>query len=64
MKDRIKNEPVAFWGLLTELVLATFAILLAFGVELSQEQTAAILLGFAAVGAVIVFFVRSKVTPV
>ena len=64
MKDRIKQEPVAFWGLLTELVLALFGVAILFGVDLTQEQVGGILVAFAALGALVVFFVRSKVTPV
>ena len=56
MIDRIRNEPV----LVTGLVEAVLALLLAFGVNLSPEQVGAVL---AVVAAVLALVVRRKVTP-
>ena len=53
---RIKNEPV----LVTGLVTAIIALLLAFGVPVTQEQAGAIL---ALVAALLAFVARAKVTP-
>lgn len=56
MFEWIRREPV----LVYQLVAAIFATLVAFGVDLSKPQTAALLgLSTAAVS----LFVRSKVTP-
>jgi len=57
MIDRIKNEPV----LVTAFVQAVLGLLLAFGLNLSNEQVASIM-GLTAAG--LAFIARSKVTPV
>lgn len=57
MLDRIKSEPAIVGG----LVQAVLGLLLAFGVNLSNEQTGAIL---AVTAAVLALVVRSKVQPV
>ena len=54
--ERIKNEPALVAG----VVQAALALLVAFNVPLSQEQTAAIL-GVSA--AVLALLVRHQVTP-
>lgn len=51
-----KREPALFYG----LVNSVLALVLAFGVELSVEQTGAIL---AATSALLAVITRSKVTP-
>lgn len=57
MLDRIKSEP----ALVSGAVQAVLALLIAFGLPLSDVQTASIL---AVSAAVLAFVVRSKVTPV
>ena len=59
----MSNEPVTIGGVIIGLVTATLALLMAFGLELSQDQVAAILGFTTALIAVITFVVRSKVTP-
>lgn len=56
MLNRIKAEPV----LVSSLVFAVLGLLLAFGVDLSEKQVAAIM---GVVGAVLAIVTRSKVTP-
>lgn len=60
----MKNEPVLTAAALASVVSAVLALLIAFGVSLSEVQTAAIL---GAVGTVapfaLAFLARSKVTP-
>ena len=56
MIERIKNEPV----LLTALVGSLLALLVAFGVDLTEEQTAAVIGVITAASALVA---RSKVTP-
>lgn len=51
-----KREPALFYGLVNTLL----ALVLAFGVKLSTEQTGAIL---AATSAVLALVTRSQVTP-
>lgn len=53
---RVRNEPV----LVTTLVGAVLGLLVAFGVDLSETQTTAII---AVVVAVLAFVARQKVTP-
>ena len=61
----IKREPVAFWGLLTTLIEAVIGLALVFGwIDWSAEQIGQVLVLVAAIGAVLVFFVRGKVSPV
>ena len=55
--ERITREPV----LVTTFVGAVLACLVAFGLHLTEEQTAAII---AVVAGVLALFARSKVTPV
>lgn len=57
MLDRIRNEP----ALVSGFVQTILALVVAFGLNLSTEQTAAIL---AVTAAGLALFVRSKVTPV
>lgn len=61
----MKNEPAVTVASLTAVVTALLALLTAFGLNLSQDQTAAIL-GVVAVLAPLVsgFITRGKVTPV
>ena len=56
MKNVLKNEPV----LITGLVTTVLALLLAFGVNLSQEQVGSIM---AVVAAVVSILTRALVTP-
>lgn len=56
MLDKIKNEPV----LVTALVQAVLGLIVAFGVDLTGEQTAAVL---AVTAAVLGFVARSRVSP-
>lgn len=60
---RLREEPVAFWATL-DLVLKTgAAMLILFGVlTWTPEQTAGVLIFFAALGGVFAFIVRGKVT--
>lgn len=55
--DRIRNEP----ALVTGVVSALIALGVSFGLDLSGEQTGAIM---AAVAAVMALVVRQQVTPV
>ena len=55
--DRIRREP----ALVTGLVAATIALGVSFGLELSGEQTGAIM---ALVVAILAFVTRQQVTPV
>lgn len=57
MLDRIRREPAIVAG----VVQAVLGLLLAFGVDMTTEQTGAIL---AVTAAVLALFVRSQVTPV
>ena len=57
MIDRIRQEP----ALIAALVHAVLGLVVAFGVDLTGEQTAAIL---AVTGAVLAVVVRRNVTPV
>lgn len=57
MLERIKNEPV----MLKEILVAALGLGAAFGLDLSAERTAAILL---MASAVLALFVRQRVTPV
>lgn len=54
--DRIKNEPV----LVTALVQAILAMVVAFGLDLSAEQIGGVL---AVTAALLAFVARAKVTP-
>ncbi len=54
--ERIKNEPAVISG----IVAAALALLLAFGADLSTEQIGSIM---AVVAAVLALLVRSQVTP-
>lgn len=56
MLERVRNEPV----LVTGAVQAILGLLLAFGLDLSNEQTASIMV---ATAAALAFVARSKVTP-
>lgn len=56
MIDKIRTEPV----LVTALVQAVIGLIVAFGVGLTGEQTAAIL---AVTAAALALVARSKVTP-
>ena len=63
--SRIKAEPVAFAGLLTAVVTALIALAVGFGwVSWTETQIGLILGLWAAVMAVVTFFVRGQVTPV
>lgn len=65
MWTRIKFEPVAFWGLLSAVAVATLALLLAFDVITVTEEQIALILGlFAALGSVLTFLIRGIVTPI
>lgn len=55
--EKIKNEPVLVYTLVGNLI----ALAVAFGLDISTGQTAAVL---AVVNAVLAFVARSKVTPV
>jgi hypothetical protein len=57
MLDKIRNEPV----LITGLVQAALALVVAFGLDVSQEQIGAIL---AVTAAVLALVARARVTPV
>lgn len=57
MRDRIRNEPV----MVSAAVTAALNVALAFGLNLSTEQTVAV---NAAVAALVGLYARSKVTPV
>lgn len=58
--SKVSNEPVV--GLVLGLVAAGVALLVAFGVDITPEQGAAIA-GFVAAALGLGLYVRSKVTP-
>lgn len=61
----MKNEPVITVASITALVAALIALLIAFGVNLSDQQQAAIMGVVAVVGPLVAAFIaRRKVTPV
>ena len=61
----MKNEPAITIGTITAAVAAVLALLIAFGVDLTDEQTAAILGLVAAVGPIVAaILTRRRVTPV
>lgn len=60
----MKNEPAITVASITAAVSAAIALLTAFGLNLSTEQTAAILGVVAVVGPLVAgYFTRAKVTP-
>jgi len=60
----ITARPVVFWGLLTTLFESVYGAILIFGgIEVTPEETGAILLVVAAIGGVFTFLVQGKVTP-
>ena len=61
----IKSEPAVVIGTVTTAVAAILAVLVAFGIDLSQGQQVAILGVIAGVGPLVVaFLTRSKVAPI
>ena len=60
----MKNEPLVTRATVTSAVTAVLALLVAFGVDLSNEQRAAVL-GIAAVAAplIVAAVTRHRVTP-
>lgn len=63
--DTSNGEPLAPIAAITAVVSAVLALLLAFGVSLTVEQTAAILGLVAAVGPIVVWWLgRRKTVPV
>ena len=63
------REPVAIIGAMVALIEAVIGLLIAFGVDMSAEQSQALITVAVAAGPVIglvlnVIFVRSRVTPV
>lgn len=58
-----KREPVALLGALAALVPAILALVVAFGVDLSDEQTAALLGVVAAITAAVTGAQRASVYP-
>lgn len=62
---KVRYEPAVVWGALQALVVAVVTLVVAFGVQLSADQQAAIVGAVAALGAVVSsLVVRSQVTPV
>ena len=61
----MKNEPAITVASITAVVVAAIALLVAFGVQVSDEQAAAIVGFVAVVGQLVAGYVtRGKVTPV
>lgn len=60
----MNTEPVATLGAIPILVTAVLALLIAFGVDLSEAQVAAIFGVISALIAVVTAVQRNKVTPV
>lgn len=58
------NEPVGWGGALTALAVAAIPLLRAFGVDVTEDQSSALLGFLAAVIGIGTLVVRSKVTPV
>ena len=64
MLDRIRNEPVVFWGLLEGVAIAVIGLLTLFEVvQWTEVQYGGVLLVIATVGGVFAFLVRRQVTP-
>jgi uncharacterized protein (DUF697 family) len=59
----MSNEPVAIGAAIIALATAVLGLLSVFGVDITQEQTGAILLVITAVIGFVGALVRSKVTP-
>lgn len=63
--DLIKNEPVGFAYAIQALIAAGFGVLTAFDVwHPSEDQLSALMVLYIAFMAVLVMFVRGKVTPI
>lgn len=60
----MKNEPLVTVAGISAAVSAVIALLVAFGLDLSTEQTAAILGVVAVLAPLAVTVARSKVTPI
>lgn len=61
----MRSEPVITTATITAAVAALLGLLVAFGVDLSDDQQKAILGVIAAVGPLVAaYFARSRVTPV
>lgn len=59
-----EGEPLRALALVVAVVVAILALVTAFGVQLTQEQTSAILGVVGAIGALVVWFIgRRSVTP-
>ena len=58
------NEPVSFNGAITALAVAAIPLLRAFGVNVTEDQSSAILAFLAALIVFGTLIVRSRVTPV
>lgn len=64
-ESTMKNEPAITVASITAVVVAAIALLVAFGVQVSDEQAAAIVGFVAVVGQLVAGYVtRGKVTPV
>ncbi len=60
----VRDRPVVFWGLLTTLFESVYAMFLIFGsIEVTPQETGAVLIVVAAIGGVFTFLVQGLVTP-
>ena len=59
----MNTEPVAIIGTITAAVSAAFALLVAFGIDISDDQQKAILAAIAAIAPLVVILSRQFVTP-
>ena len=60
----MKNEPVLTQGAILAVIQAALAALVSFGVELTSDQTAALMaLSTSVLAAIFAVVVRSRVTP-
>lgn len=64
MKNTNTTEPTVIVGAISAVVAALMALLIAFGIDITPDQTVAVLGVVAAVGPfVAALFIRRKVTP-
>jgi hypothetical protein len=58
------NEPAVTIGAITTAVAAVIALVVAFGVEITEDQSIAILAAIATIGPIVAaYLTRARVTP-
>lgn len=64
MKNTNTTEPAVIVGAISAIIASVLVLLVAFGIDITPDQTAAILGVVAAVGPIVVsLIIRRKVTP-